>query len=104
MVLTIKEGLVECATVCVKSVVILGIYDRSMKREICPQQPSYIMRTTILNSDAGTGGARGPLAPSQYLADQLTLFQLGEGRLSPTITTGPPKIFHLPASLLNTPI
>ena len=34
-----------------------------------------------------------------YLADQLTLFQLGKGRLSPPITAGPPNFFHLPASL-----
>ena len=39
-----------------------------------------------------------PLAP-QYLADQLTLFQPGKGRLCPTITTGTPNVFHLPASL-----
>ena len=32
-------------------------------------------------------------------ADQLTPFQPGEGRLSPTITTDPTKSFHLPASL-----
>ena len=31
--------------------------------------------------------------------DQLTLFQSGEGRLSPPITTGTPNFFHLPASL-----
>ena len=44
------------------------------------------------------GGPGGPLA-SQYLAAQLTLFQPVEGRLSPSSTTGPPKLFHLPASL-----
>ena len=37
-------------------------------------------------SDAGTEGARGP----QYLADEFTLFQPQEGRLSPPITTAPP--------------
>ena len=37
-------------------------------------------------------GPGGPLAP-QYLADQLTLFKLGEGRVSPPITTAPPKFF-----------
>ena len=40
-------------------------------------------------SDAGTGGPGGPLAP-QYLADQLTPFQPGEGRLSSPISTSPP--------------
>ena len=45
------------------------------------------------------GGPGGPLPPPQYLADQLTLFQPGEGRLSPPIATGTPKIIHLPASL-----
>ena len=29
----------------------------------------------------------------QYLADQLTLFQPGEGRLSPPITSAPPYFF-----------
>ena len=44
------------------------------------------------------GGPGGPLAP-QYLADQLTLFQPGEGRLSPPITIGPPNFFHLPIGI-----
>ena len=49
-------------------------------------------------SDAGTGeGLRGATEP-QYLADQLILFQPGEGRLSTPITTGP-QFFHLPAPL-----
>ena len=30
---------------------------------------------------------------------QLTLFKPEEGRLSPSITTGTPNVFHLPASL-----
>ena len=52
------------------------------------------------DSDAGTrrGGQGGPLPPPQFLADQLTLFQPGEGILSPPITTSP-HFFHLPASL-----
>mgnify|MGYP001250988735 CR=1 FL=1 len=41
------------------------------------------------------GGPEKPLAPL-YLADQLTLFQPGEGRLSQLLA---PKLFHLPASL-----
>ena len=44
-------------------------------------------------------GGQGGHWPPQYLADQLTLFQPGEGRLSPPITTGPPNVSHLPASL-----
>ena len=44
-------------------------------------------------------GGPGGHWPPQYLADQLTLFQPGEGRLSPPITNGPPKVFHLPVSL-----
>ena len=36
-----------------------------------------------------------------YLADQLTLFEPREGRVSPLITTGTPNVFHLPASLNN---
>ena len=38
--------------------------------------------------------------PAAARADQLTLFQLGEGRLSPPITTGTPNCFHLPASMI----
>ena len=38
-------------------------------------------------------------SPPQYLADQLTLFQPAEGKLSPPITTGTAKNIHLPASL-----
>ena len=34
------------------------------------------------------GGGRKATAPFPYLADQLTLFQPGEGRLSPHNTTG----------------
>ena len=45
-------------------------------------------------------GATAP--PSQYLADQLTLFKLGEVRSSQPITTGTSKFFHLPASLCIT--
>ena len=53
-------------------------------------------------SDAGTGeGGQGGHWTPQCLADQLTLFQMGEGILSPSITTGPLIFFHLPASLLS---
>ena len=46
------------------------------------------------------GGPGGPLPPFHYLADQLTLFQPGKGRLSQPITAGPQKnFFHFPASL-----
>ena len=45
------------------------------------------------------GGARA--TDPQYLADQITLFQPEEGRLSPPIITGLPKFFHLPASLIE---
>ena len=36
--------------------------------------------------------------PPHYLADQLTLFQLGEGRLTPLITTAHPHIL-LPSGI-----
>ena len=39
--------------------------------------------------------------PGIFLADQLTLFQPGDGILSPPITTGTPNVFHLSASLLG---
>ena len=47
-------------------------------------------------SDAGTvgGGPGGPqVPPPQYLADQLTLFQPREDRLSPRITSRSPQFF-----------
>ena len=52
-------------------------------------------------SDAGTGGAGGPLVPPpQYFADQLTLFEPGRTDFPHLhITTGPPNVFHLPAAL-----
>ena len=51
-------------------------------------------RITIVHSDAGTGGARGATALTpQYLADQLTLFQPGEGILSSP--RGCPKIIFI---------
>ena len=46
----------------------------------------------------GEGGAGEPLVP-QYLADQLTIFQLEKGRLSPPITTGIPNVFNFSATL-----
>ena len=41
-------------------------------------------------SDAGNGGLGG--LACQYLPAQLTLFQPGEGRLSPPITTDPKNL------------
>ena len=38
--------------------------------------------SSVMSEPGGQGG--------QYLADQLTLFQVGKGRLSPLITTAPP--------------
>ena len=51
-----------------------------------------------LYSGAGTGGARGPLAPPIFCRS-VNPTRTGEGRFSPPITTGPPNGFHLPASL-----
>ena len=45
----------------------------------------------------------GPLAPPPPIfVRSFNPFGTGEGRLSPPITTGTPKVFHLPASLLCT--
>ena len=52
----------------------------------------------IKYSDAGTEGARGPMDPP-IVGRSVNPIPTGEGRLSPPITTGPPNIFHLPASL-----
>ena len=56
------------------------------KLYILNTQPTYLPHTSILSSDAGTGGPGGP---PQYLEDQLTLI----GILSPPITTAPPIFF-----------
>ena len=46
-------------------------------------------------------GARGATAPPLLIfCWSVNSFPTGEGRLSPPITTGPPKFFHLPASLI----
>ena len=50
------------------------------------------------SSDAGTGGARGATGPPIFCRS-VNPIRTGEGRLSPPITTGPPNVFHLPASL-----
>ena len=50
-------------------------------------------QVAVLPDTGGWGGGRGATAPPQYLVDHLTLFQPGEGRLSPPITTGPPNVF-----------
>ena len=46
------------------------------------------------------GGPGGPLAPPIFCRT-VNPIRTGEGRLSPPITTGPPNVFHLPASLLH---
>ena len=58
---------------------------------------SNIKDSLCPHSHAGTGGGglggHWHCPPPQLLADQLTLFLLGEGRLCPPITTGPQKFF-----------
>ena len=44
------------------------------------------------------GGPGGPLAPPIF-GRSVNPIQTGGGQIMPTITTGPPKVFHLPASL-----
>ena len=55
-----------------------------------------------MNSDAGTGGARGATGSSPPIFGRsVTPIPTEEGRLSPHITTGTPNVFHHPASLQN---
>ena len=49
-------------------------------------------------SGAGTGGAGGATGPPIFCRS-FNPIRTREVRLSPTITTGPPNVFHLPASL-----
>ena len=44
------------------------------------------------------GGPGGPVAPPIF-GRSVNPITTGEGRLSPPITSGTPKIFHLPTSL-----
>ena len=46
------------------------------------------------------GGPGGPLAPPIFCRS-VNPIQTGEGRLSPSITTGHPNVFHLPAALIQ---
>ena len=46
------------------------------------------------------GGPGGPLTPSPPIfSTSVNPIRNGEGRLSPPITTCPPNVFHLPASI-----
>ena len=45
-------------------------------------------------------GPWGPLAPLIF-GRSVNPISTGEGKLSPSITIGPPKVFHLQASLLR---
>ena len=58
------------------------------------------MESTVcyIPSDAGTGGPGGLLSPPIF-GRSVKPIPTGECRLSPPITTGPPNVFHLPASL-----
>ena len=49
-------------------------------------------------SGAGTGGAGGATGPPIFCRS-FNPIRTREVRLSPTITTGPPNVFHLLASL-----
>ena len=49
------------------------------------------MKEDTYASGAGTGGA--------IFGRSVNPIPIGEGRLSPPITTGTPNVFHLPASL-----
>ena len=44
------------------------------------------------------GGPGGPLAPPIF-GRSVNPIPTGGGQIMPTISTGPPKVFHLPASL-----
>jgi hypothetical protein len=59
----------------------------------------------VSNSDAGTRGARGArgatASPPPFGRSVNPTIQIGDGRLSPPITTATPNVFHLPASLSN---
>ena len=49
-------------------------------------------------SGAGIRGPKGPVA-HPIIGKSVNPIQTGEGRLSPPITTGAPKVFHLLAAL-----
>ena len=50
-------------------------------------------------SGAGTGGTGGATGPPIF-GRSVNPIQTGGGQIMPTITTGPPKVFHLPAALM----
>ena len=51
------------------------------------------------SSGAGNGGARGATGPPPIFGKSVNPIPSREGRLSPSITTGTPNVFHLPAPL-----
>ena len=51
---------------------------------------------TVVPEPGGPGGATGP---PPIFCRSVNPTETGEGRFSPPITTGPPNVFHLPASL-----
>ena len=61
--------------------------------------PEFLQDVQTHHSGAGTGGAGGPLAPPIF-GISVNPIQTGGGQIMATITTGPPKVFHLPAPLV----
>ena len=61
-------------------------------------QPSLLALMPIVQWCRNWGGARGATGPPIFVRPVKPI-RTGEGRLSPPITTGTPKVFHLPASL-----
>ena len=58
-------------------------------KKLCPVMP-----------EPGVPGV--PLAPPPIFGRSVNPIPTEVGQIMPTITTGPPKVFHLPASLLST--
>ena len=58
------------------------------------------VRYTLYSVVPELGGPGGPRPPPIF-GRSVNPIQIGGGQIMPTITTGPPKVFHLPASLIK---
>ena len=71
-----------------------------MQGDKCRFSESVQVCSPILYSGAWTGGVCGATGPPN-IWQIIYPIPIGEGRLSPPITTGTPNVVHLPASLFN---
>ena len=73
----------------------LTCYSPRFRQPLKFEQKHHFRKQWCRNRGRGVRGAKGANAPTKCLAAQLTLFQPGEGRFSPLITTAHIDIYKL---------